>query len=180
LLKIGYKIHENDFLSRYPQYNEHSASIELAEIIRNSGYSVDKRIEDIVRHSGFRILARYISNRIIGYVPQSVGITRHPGGRIIAYAAFGSAASSVRSGLINSDIRPDIFYDAAATPGIHIDGIPVILPDFSDLHSHDTILILLKSRQISKVVNESLQDSPAHANVWCYYDVLDYLVDYYY
>ena len=122
-------------------------------------------------------LAEYITNRLIGYVPKTNEI--ESGGRLIAYAAYGKAALRVRAMLLDSNIRPDVFWDINAGDGDAIDNIPVLKPGFNSLCSDDTVMILLKSPEICSSVLKQLESMEICDNVWCFINVQDYLVRYY-
>lgn len=126
------------------------------------------------------VLLRYFSNHVIGYPTGRVNISRRSGGRIIAYAAFGAASSHIRSALVRSDICPDVFWDIAAKPGDHVSGVPVTQPAFKSLGANDTVLVLLQNILTARQVKAELVQTAAADNIWYYYDVLDYLADYYF
>jgi hypothetical protein len=132
------------------------------------------------RAAGIEVLHRYVGNYLIGYPNRDININRESGGRVIAYSAFGSASSRIRRGLLNSDIRPDVFWDIAAKSGDNIEGVPVHTPAFNSLTENDTVIILLLKIDIAKSVTEYLRQIPSVPNIWYYFDVLDYLARYFF
>jgi hypothetical protein len=117
---------------------------------------------------------------VIGYTPPKADIKRKPGGRVIAYAAYGKASHRVRHGLLNSDIRPDVFWDIAAKPGDSIEGVPVVEPVFKSLREDDIVLVLLKDNVIAEKVSRELLRKLSPGHIFSLYSVLDYLSEYFY
>jgi hypothetical protein len=178
LLQMGYMTREHHKLCPYAEYDELGQAGKLAHLLNESGRM---RIDGgIVAESGFEPLARHFSNKVIGYTPNQINIKRKPGGRVIAYAAYGKASRQIRHGLLRSDIRPDVFWDIAAKPGDNVEGIPITLPDFEGLHPQDICLVLLKDALIFRNVLNELASRLPSESVWLYYEVVDHLAAYYY
>jgi glycosyltransferase involved in cell wall biosynthesis len=167
-------------LSSFVEYDDPVQAAKLADIINLSGCMESKIEAGVAKQSGFEPLERFFSNKIIGYKPPETEIKRKPGGRIIAYAAFGKAAKYVRHGLLRSNIRPDVFWDIAAKPGDAIDGIPVTGPCFESLSHADICLVLLKDVSIIKNVLDEFADKLPRENVRLYYEIVDCLAECFY
>jgi hypothetical protein len=180
LLKAHSLLTWHILLSAYKEYDEPEQAGRLAGLINQSGLIERKIDTNAVAQSGFESMARFFGNRVIGYNPPKTDIERKSGGRIIAYAAYGKALHQIRHGLLRSDIRPDVFWDIAAKPGDSIDGIPVIEPDFESLSPNDTCLVLLKDTLLAETVLNGFASKLLEENVWLYYEVLDYLSQYFY
>jgi glycosyltransferase involved in cell wall biosynthesis len=120
------------------------------------------------------VFTGYITDQLIGHVPKRKAV--NPNGRVIAYAAYGKAAMGARDMLLESDIRPYIFWDKSACIGDTIDGISIETPDFESLSSDDTVLLLLKSSAIIRTVLKQVKASGVRCNIWFLNDVRDYLV----
>ena len=136
----------------------------------------------IAYKSGVFLLSRYFDG-IYGskaLASDKINEGRSKEGRVIAYAAYGNASTELRNGLINSDIRPDVFWDVAATHNDTVDGIPVLVPDFASLTENDSVLMLLKRRSLVNDVVKTLNKTMAKDSVWTYENVIDYLMDYYF
>ena len=180
LLQISRIIIEYESLFTFLEYDEIKSIQNLVNIIQMTTWKDDMIKNSTALLSGFYILARYISNKMIGYASRYLPIKRKGTGKIIAYAAFGRASGKIKCGLINSNICPDVFWDIAAKDDDYIDGIPVIKPDFRSLDSDDIILILLVDIKIAKTVAEQFQATCVGNNIFFFYDVADYLVNYYF
>ncbi len=150
----------------------------LAAVAREYYGDNAKLNADRANISGVAPLARYFGNRKLGHTAPYTDIARNGNGRIIAYAAYGLAALQIKTGLLNSNICPDVFWDIAAD-GDSIKGIPVVKPDFMTLGADDVVLILLMGHS-AKDIYERVLATPACDNVWFFYEILDYLAEYYY
>lgn len=147
----------------------------------NDAYFADRPIAlKDATSAGTTVLSRFFSNYILGFLPKKVAIRHKPGGRIIACAALGTAAGYIMSGLLASDIRPDIFWDAAAMPGDQIDGIPVMKPYYSELGAKDTVLALMKNVKYAQEVKDTVENLNVGCDIWFFYDILDYLADFFF
>ena len=180
LIDIGCLIFQHSFICVFPQYDDIEMTGRLLETINRNGLSDSAIFGYKSESGGFFPLSRYISNRLIGYVPCPIRITRRGRGRIIAYAAFGRAARGIETGLCNSGVRPDVYWDINARESSEIDGIPVIKPEFDSLCGDDTLLLLLKNPAIISDVIQQLKAAPALANYWHYDDVADFLTEHYF
>jgi len=181
LLDIGQVANGHYFLSRFPEYDEAVASKKLVEIIGRSGLNFGRLNNETVSQSGCEIALRYISDKLIGRENVTrKSISRIENGRLIAYAAFGHAAKRVETGLLNSDLCPDIYWDIKAGKEDFIKGIPVVCPDYDSLKIDDTILMLLFDNSIARAVTRQVEGAPQYGNIWYFNDILDYLVGYYY
>lgn len=166
--------------SKFPEYNE---IMEMTEFVRTvNKYVWHARPIDITtaKASGYAVLIRHFGNKMIGYTPHPALLERMQNGRIIAYGAFGIRAKSVMQGLLNSPLRPIVFWDISAKDNDSIEGIPVVKPDFSDLNANDVVLLLLTKNGVVMEVYEKLRLTPARDTIFNFYDVLDYLAAYYY
>ena len=182
LLVIGYFIHkmENTWAFR-DIYNNSEAAEGLAKLFNESGLSKGKTIDvNQAALSDFYSLKKYISNELVGLskLNDLKSIKRKKNGRIIAYAAFGRAAMRVKSELLNSDIRPDVYWDIAAVEGDMIANIPVVKPDFESLNCEDTVLLLLKSKVLIDEVNSQFESHNVGTSIWDFGDVEVHLAKY--
>jgi glycosyltransferase involved in cell wall biosynthesis len=178
ILRAGNLSRAHGVLCVCEEYDELEQTERLAEVISSQ---IEGGIDpEAVKESGFEPLARHFSNKLIGYDPPSINIKRMATGRIIAYAAYGKAACRVLYGLLNSNIRPDVFWDIAAKPNDSIDGIPVITPDFASLREADIVLVLLKDNIIAEKVGEILRLGLSSNHIFPLYGVMDYLCEYFY
>jgi hypothetical protein len=178
ILRVGNLTRAHGILCVCEEYDEQERTERLAEAI--SGLIEGGLDPKVIKASGLEPLARHFSNQLIGYAPPRVNVKRIAGGRLIAYAAYGKAARRVLYGLLNSDIRPDVFWDNAAKPGESIDGISVVPPDFMGLRESDIVLVLLKDNVIAKEVGEELLHKVAPDHIISFYSVMDYLCEYFY
>lgn len=143
-----------------------------------------KITRDKVLNAGLANIIRAIENKIVGYENEYVHLTdeefRRPGGRIIAYGAFGLTAKQLLPALLNTPLKPDLLWDMAYDGSQNpICGLPVTRPDFAVLDAKDIVLVLIKKEFYAKDVYISLE----HSNVglcFYYYDVADYLAAYYF
>jgi hypothetical protein len=178
ILQAGNLIRLHNILWPFEEYNEQKAIKEFVGLINQSSSNCQLDMEKALFYS-FKLLARFFSNRTIGYKPRR-DIKRKHGGRVIAYAAFGIAAKSLLNALLHSGIRPDVFWDIAAKSGDNIDGIPVTPPDFDSLQENDIVLILLIKATIAKDVGKRLACKLPGGNLYYYYDIMDHLAEYLY
>ncbi len=180
VLQAGNLIREHYQMCVFPEYNEREAAQKLVEIINGSRWADAKISAVAAEKSGFEPLARYFGNRVVGHAPVISRFKKKPGGRMIAYAAYGRSSRRVRYGLVRSDIRPDVFWDSAAKPGDSIDGVPVKPPDFKSLLPLDCILVLLRDVTIISHVSAEIGGRLPEKNVFQFYEVMDHLAEFFY
>ncbi|MDR3310417.1 MAG: glycosyltransferase family 2 protein [Oscillospiraceae bacterium] len=171
---------DENYQSSYErQIDEGNLAVLLLEHIKTRG-DFAFIADETVRLSGFAPLFRFVSNALTNYDCLVQDITRqNPTGRIIAYAAYSKAASGICKGLLNSNIRPDVFWDIAAKENDDIDSVPIQYPDFDSLTQDDTVLLLLRDAHIATEVADKLASTNA-GHIYRFFDVLDYLAKFYF
>ncbi len=178
IIKASRILHYHYAVKRLDDGQEAEAARKLVQCVREYCGESAKLNADTAAMSGVEPLVRFLANKVNG-VGAAERIARKESGRIIACAAYGRAARFISTGLLNADIRPDVFWDAAAKEGDEIGGVPVMKPDFENLGADDVVLILLFS-YTAKHYDDRLRAVEARDNIWYYYDVLDHLAEYYY
>jgi glycosyltransferase involved in cell wall biosynthesis len=116
-----------------------------------------------------------LGNAILGCEGIIEAIAPLPGGRIIGYGALGRGAKGLLPAVLDSPLRPDLLWDAAAQEDSQRFGIKVTKPDFDNLTETDIVLVFLKKAQIAEEVSNLLEATAAKGNIYYYYDVIDYL-----
>lgn len=152
--------------------------IDMVNILNNSSLLKSKIKIDDARKMETGLFYKCISDFLIGYPAKEIEIKKKDNGRIIAYAAYGKKLNSIINGLLNSDIRPDVFWDILAKPDDQIDGIPVARPLFESLTQNDTILLFLGGKNAESMIN-IFKQTPAAKNIWLYEDIYEYIALYY-
>jgi len=181
LLSAGRLASNHYYLALFPQYDEDVIAQRFVELLSTSGFGFDKVNMKSIKDSGCHIAVRFVSDKLIGReARQDACIQRMGNGRVVAYAGYSRAAKRVEKGLLNSDIRPDVFWDIRAEDGDSIRGVPVTRPDFGSLSSYDTVLVLLWNNIIADTVTNQIKTESDCGQIWYYDEILDYLVRYYY
>ena len=175
IMNIGSHIHRVNF--RCTMKGEHECEDDSRDLINlvNSYFS-DTENEINVEKAiciDYSVLAKHVTDTLIGISPQKWN--RKENGRMIAYAAFGKAARRVKTLLLESAIKPDVFWDKEAYVGDTIGGVPVVKPDFGSLMPDDTVLILLTSQTLVKEISDQIAAVSVSSEVWYFDDVQEYL-----
>jgi hypothetical protein len=116
-----------------------------------------------------------LGNAILGCESVMEAIAPWGGGRIIGYAALGRAAKGLLPAVLDSPLRPDLLWDAAAKEYSQHSGIKITKPDFDNLTGTDIVLVFLKKASVAEEVSNLLEATAAKGNIYYYYDVIDYL-----
>jgi len=181
LLDIGIFVLYHFYLALFPQYNESATSEKLIEVLYKHGVYIEEINKCKIDKSGCFIAMRYLSDKLMARNEvQCKKIVRKGSGRIIAYAGFSRAAKRMETGLINSDIRPDVYWDIKAKSGDIIRGIPIVQPDFKSLSNEDIVMILVWDNLITNIVTEQIKKASDCRDIVYYDEVLDYLTGCYY
>jgi len=173
LLEISHIIHQAGSMSKFPGYDWKGEVCKLTNQLNKIELTTTPIEDEKAVLLGILTLSRLAKWKIVGYkfpILQKKNIRK-----LIAYAAFGTAAKSVKSSLLTSDLRPDVYWDIDAHDGDSVNGIPVVKPDFNNLTPNDTILMLLKSAPLIKTVTEQLKNAQPNITIWFLKDVQDYL-----
>jgi glycosyltransferase involved in cell wall biosynthesis len=180
LLEMGNISMHMYHLAFFEEYDDAAIAESLVSVISKYERGFDN-VSNAIKNSGCYVALRYISDKLIGR--ESVKrkyIDRSNEGRIIAYPALSRAAKRIETGLLSSDIRPNVFWDIRAENGGNIGGIPICKPSFEELTSSDVVLVLLRNKTIIDDVMHHLEAAQAQCDMLYFNDILDYLVGFYY
>ena len=153
---------------------------QIAEIVRtNFSDYIDADKEKIIV-SSVEVFHRAFSNRIIGYQMDEWIKKYKPNskGRVIAYG-FGTIARRILPSLCRTELKPDFIWDRAVSMGDSYMGIALQPPNISEINSQDTVVVLIHEKKAAAAVYDLL-GGEERDNVLYYYDLLDWLAEWYY
>ena len=178
LIELSYFVLCIRMTKKYPEATEYvKEQFELfKETILNSSILSPEILNGIVLTlDNINIFWRGFTNVIIGNKPIINTIKQNSNGRIIAYAALTQKAKYELLCILNSDIRPNLLWDAAAKDNSEVNGIKVTKPDIGSLTEKDTVLVFLQDKNIAMSLSDELEATKAKGNIYYYYDILDYV-----